>query len=222
MSTVCSCPAAAALTSIPGFTCGESFGQIQKLAFQRLSYVDDGDVIFNGFVEGTNSIKEKASWTELMAATDGSKIVVTPYVENPTQEGGDAITFGGGNETLGGVEEYVGRNASQISFVLRKYPQSTIKALKELQCETNLGVYLISEHGSFEAIEGTDGATPTPHTKYTPIPIRSVFVGDKVHGGLEEPDTNSLSFNFLPNYSDDLKIVAPEEGFNPLIELVVA
>ena len=36
MSQVCSCPAAAALTAIPTGNCAESFGQIQKVAFQRL------------------------------------------------------------------------------------------------------------------------------------------------------------------------------------------
>lgn len=33
---ICKCPAAAALPNIPNFTCAEGFGQIQKVAFQRL------------------------------------------------------------------------------------------------------------------------------------------------------------------------------------------
>ena len=32
---ICKCPAAS-LPNIPNFTCAESFGQIQKVAFQRL------------------------------------------------------------------------------------------------------------------------------------------------------------------------------------------
>lgn len=210
MSVVCSCPAATALTSIPGLTCGENFGQIQKLAFQR--------IYSTGSTRNTmteTSIKTLSDWQTLMAAADGTKVVVTPYVEAPTQEGGDPITYGGGNETLGGAEEIVGRGASTITFALRKYPQDIIKALKALQCETQLGVWLFNEHGQ---IEGTlVSGTPGTDGVYAPIPIRSLFVGDKIHGGLEEPDNNSLQFAFLPNYSDDLVIVTP--SFNPLLAL---
>lgn len=41
---ICKCPAAAALPNIPNFTCAESFGQIQKVAFQRL-YKSTGEKI---------------------------------------------------------------------------------------------------------------------------------------------------------------------------------
>ena len=37
----CKCPAAASLPNIPAVKCAESFGQIQKVAFQRLTK-DDG------------------------------------------------------------------------------------------------------------------------------------------------------------------------------------
>lgn len=224
MSVVCSCPAAASLETIPAFTCGANFGQIQKLAFQRLTYVSNSAVVRNGFEEGSgetaNPIGTKSSWTTKMAANDGSKIVVTPFVEAPTQEGGDPITFGGGNDSLGGAETIVGRNASTISFALRKFPQSIIKALKALQCETNLGVYLFSEHNTIEAIKESETSGSTTTIYYRPIPIRSFFVGDKLHGGLQEPDSNVLQFAFLPNYSDDLDIVTP--SFKPLDELIPA
>ena len=210
MSVVCSCPAAAALTTIPGLTCGENFGQIQKLAFQR--------IYSTGSTRNTMSetnIKTLSAWQALQTANDGTKVVVTPFVEAPTQEGGDPITFGGGNDTLGGAEEIVGRDASTITFALRKYPQEIIKAIKALQCETQLGVWLISEHGQ---IEGTlVSGTPGTDGVYAPIPIRSLFVGDKIHGGLEAPDSNELRFAFLPNYSDDLVAVTP--SFNPLLDL---
>ena len=56
---------------------------------------------------------------------------------------------------------------------------------------------------------------------YYPIPVRSFFVGDKTHGGLEAPDSNAIQWTFLPNYSDDLAIVTPAD-FNPLTDLVPA
>lgn len=208
---LCTCPAAAALTTVPAVTCPESFGQIQKIAFQRLRKAD-GTV--NKF-DSTSSILLKASWTAKMAAADGSKIVISPYIQAPTQEAGGARTFGGGNETLGGVEMVIGREPSAFSAVIRSCPQSVIKALKALQCEAqgeNLGVFLFDENGAIECIKSGS-------TDYLPIPIRSLFIGDKSHGGLEAPDSNPISFSFLPNYSDDLTIQVPT-NFNPLTDLI--
>ena len=95
--------------------------------------------------------------------------------------------------------------------------------MKELQCEAqadNLGVFLFNENGNIEAIKVTTPGT-TPTISYRPIPIRSLFIGDKSHGGLEAPDSNAIQWSFLPNYSDDLAIVVPTD-FNPLTDLVPA
>ena len=212
---ICKCPAAAALPNIPNFTCAESFGQIQKVAFQRL-YKSTGEK--NSFTT-TAGIGEKASWTPLLSAENDTKVVVSPYIQAPTAEAGAARTFGGGNETLGGVEEIVGREPTPFTGVMRKLPQKIIKALKELQCESwgdNLGVYLFDENGAIGAIQ--DAKTATTHY---PIPIRSLFIGDKTLGGYEAPDSNNIQWAFLPNWSDDLAIIVPED-FNPLTDLKAA
>ena len=218
---VCSCPAATALTTIPAAQCAETFGQIQKVAFMRLKKAD-GTV--NSFVDGASTgINKKAAWTAKMALTDGGKAVISPYIQAPTQEGGDARTFGGGNDTLGGVEIVIGRNPSTFNGVMRAVPQSVIKIMKSLQCEAqadNLGVILFDENGSIEAIKAVTSGTPDT-VEYMPIPIRSLYIGDKIHGGLEAPDSNAISWSFLPNYSDDLAIVVPSD-FNPLTDLVPA
>ena len=218
---LCSCPAATALTTIPAASCAESFGQIQKVAFMRLRKAD-GTV--NSFVDGSaTGIDKLAAWTAKMALTDGGKVVISPYIQAPTQDGGDARTFGGGNETLGGVEIVIGRNPSNFSGVMRAVPQNVIKVMKQLQCEAqgdNLGVYLFDENGNIEGIKKVSTGTPDV-VEYLPIPIRSLFIGDKTHGGLEAPDSNVISWSFLPNYSDDLAIVQPSD-FNPLTDLVPA
>ena len=214
---ICQCPANASLTTIPAVACAENFGQIQKIAFQRLTLADGTK---NSFTAGdTTAIKKLAAWTAKMALTDGGKVVISPYIQAPAQEGGDARTFGGGNDTLGGVEMVIGRNPSSFNGVMRAVPQNIIKAMKALQCEAqadNLGVFLFDENGNIEAIEDA-----TTAGTYYPIPIRSLFIGDKSHGGLEAPDNNAIQWSFLPNYSDDLKIVAPSD-FNPLNDLVPA
>ena len=209
---ICKCPAAAALPNIPNFTCAESFGQIQKVAFQRL-HKSTGER--NSFKTDA-VIGKKASWTPLLSADDDTKVVVSPYIQAPTAEAGAPRTFGGGNETLGGIEEIIGREPTLFTGVMRKMPQSLIKALKEVQCESdsqNLGVYLFDENGSIGALQ-----EPTTVTTHHPIPIRSLFIGDKTLGGFEAPDSNAIQWSFLPNWSDDLVILTPED-FNPLTDL---
>lgn len=201
------------MPNIPVSNCPESFGQIQKVAFQRL-YKSNGEK--NSFTT-TKGIGRKASWTALLSAGDDTKIVISPYIQAPTAEAGAARTFGGGNETLGGVEEIVGREPTPFTGVMRKLPQKIIKALKELQCESwgdNLGVYLFDENGAIGAIQDAK-------TTHYPIPIRSLFIGDKTLGGYEAPDSNNIQWAFLPNWSDDLAIIVPED-FNPLTDLKVA
>lgn len=212
---ICKCPASTALPDIPVSNCPESFGQIQKVAFQRL-YKSTGEK--NSFKTDAG-IEKKASWTPLLSADDDTKIVISPYIQAPTAEAGAARTFGGGNETLGGIEEIVGREPTPFTGVMRKLPQKIIKALKQLQCESwsdNLGVYLFDENGAIGAIQ--DAKTATTHY---PIPIRSLFIGDKTLGGYEVPDNNNIQWAFLPNWSDDLAIIAPED-FNPLTDLKAA
>lgn len=204
--SMCSCPAGAALPQIPNASCPQDWGQTQKIIFQRI-FKTAGTK--NSFTQ-TASIKQLSSWTALFSASDGTKCVITPYVEAPTSDGGDAITFGGGNDTVGGTTKVIGRNPVNMSFVMRQMTQDVIKALKGLQCEDELGVYLVNGDGQILALSSADNT-------YTPIPIRSLFVSDLKLMGLDNPDENALSFSFLPNWSDDAKVVTPD--FNPLTDL---
>lgn len=215
MSLICQCPAAAAIPTIPNVTCPENFGQIQKVAFQRLRKADGTR---NSFTT-TASILLKASWTAQLAASDGGKIVVSPYINAPADSGGDARMTSGGNDDLGGVAQVLGGNPVQFDGQLRSVPQSVIKTMKELQCEANagnLGVFLFDENGKIEAIKdaATDGT-------YYPIPIRALFIGSKIHGNFDAKDSNAISWQYPDNYSDDLVIVTPTD-FNPLTDLVPA
>lgn len=203
---LCSCPASTAIPSVPNAGCPVDLGQIQKIVFQRIFKTG---TTLNSFTS-TAKITLLASWTANFTAADGSKMVITPFVEAPTADGGDAITYGGGNDTLGGVTRVIGRNPVNMTFALRQIPQNVIAALKSLMCENDLGVYLINGDGG---VIGRKSAADTYH----PIPIRSLFVGDLVPNGLETPDSNALSFSFKPNWSDDIEVVTTE--FDPLLEL---
>lgn len=211
MGLVCDCPLAASLPSVPLSDCPESFGQIQKVVFQRL---ENATGVKNEFDKTDKSITKKASWTPLLTASDGTKVVPSPYITNPTTEAGAARTYGGGNETLGGIEINIGREPTTFTGTLLQEHSETIKALKQLQCEGALGVYFIDENGEIGAL-ADDPAAPT---KYTPIPIYGLFIGDRTLGGLEAPDSNSIEWKFVPNWSDNLVRVKPED-FNALTDL---
>ena len=212
MSIVCACPAAAALTTIPAQTCAENFGQIQKVAFVRLQ---SSGGVKNSFTS-SNDIKLLASWTALKASTTDTKVVISPYISAPTTDGGDAVTEGGGNDSVGGVITVVGRNPVNFTSNMKGVNQTVVKAMKALMCEAiagNLGVYLFNENGQIGALQDA-----TTATTYYPIPVRSLFVGDKMLGGFAAQDYNALNWSFTPNWSDQLAIVTPTD-FNPLTDL---
>lgn len=216
MSLICQCPAATALTTIPNVQCPENFGQIQKVAFQRLRQAD-GTV--NKFTTATD-IKLKASWTELIASNNntGTKVVISPYINAPTDGGGDARMSSGGNDDLGGIPVVLGGNPVTFEGQIRQVPQNVIKIMKELQCEAaagNLGVFLFDENGNIEALAGSTTGD------YLPIPIRALFIGSKIHGNYDAKDMNAISWQYPDNYSDNLDIIKPTD-FNPLTDLIPA
>lgn len=213
-SLSCQCPAAAAIATIPNVACPENFGQIQKVAFQRLRLADGTP---NSMTDA--NIKLLATWQTALAATNGSKIVVSPYINAPADGGGDARMSSGGNDDLGGIAEVLGSESVQFTGQLRSIPQDVIATMKQLMCEAqagNLGVYLFDENGNIEGIK-----TAGTSTTWAPIPIRALFIGDKIHGNFDARDANAIQWNYLPGYSDKLDIVKPTD-FNPLTDLVPA
>lgn len=209
MGLNCGCPAGAHIPDLEIKDCKESLGQIQKVVFQRVNKTAG---VLNSLTDPT----KKASWTTLFSAGDGTKMVVSPYIENPTTEPGAARTFGGGNATLGGIERIIGREPTAFSGIMYEESQMTIAQMKALMCE-NVGVYVIDENGNIGCLVD-DHTSPS---EYMPIPIGKLFIGDKKFGGFEEPDSNTIEWNFFPNWSDKLHIIKRDTlDFDPLTELV--
>lgn len=214
MALICSCPAATSIPDVANVACEESFGQIQKAAFCRLNSAAGTPNKFTS----TASILLKASWSTKLAATDGTKIVVTPYIYAPADSGGEPRVSSGGNDDLGGIPMVLGEQPIQFQGQLRGIPQAVATALKELACEANagnLGVFLFDENGRIECIAGSTTGD------YLPIPIRGFYVGSKLHGNYDAKDYNLLQWNYAENYSNGLVIVTPTD-FNPLTDLTNA
>lgn len=212
MGLNCGCPAGKHLNDLEIAECKESFGQIQKIIIARIFSATGTK---NKLSEAT--IAAKTTMMPLFAAADGTKLIVSPYIQNPTTEPGEARTFGGGNQTLGGIEIIVGREPTSFTGVIYQEAQSVIKTLKSYSCE-KIGIFLIDENGNIGAIdEAGDGKN------YLPIPVDKFFVGDKNLGGYEEPDSNTISWSFYPNWSDNLVLIKADTlDYNPLTDLVNA
>lgn len=209
MGLNCGCPTGPHLQDLEIVECKESLGQLQKVAFQRVYQSA-------GFLNKVTDPTAKASFTSLFSAADGTKMVVSPYIQGPTTEPGAARTFGGGNETLGGIEITIGREPTTFTGTIYQESQKTIAQMKQYMCE-NVGIYLVDENGNIGCLVD-DVDSPE---EFYPIPIGKLFVGDKKLGGFEEPDSNAIEWSFFPNWSDKLYIVKREDmDFNPLTDWV--
>lgn len=209
MGLNCTCPAAPTLTGFKIPECLDDFGQVNKIMFQR---------VFSeaGVRNKIATPDKKASWTPLMSAADSTRVVITPYVSNPTVTPGAKKTYGGGNATPGGAVRVIGAEPTTFTAQFDSLPQSIIKILKKMMCE-NVGVYLIDANGRIGCEALPTGAASA--LEYYPIPVTGLFIGDKAFGGLDGPDTNAIEWSWKPNWSDNFAIVVPDD-FQALDDIV--
>lgn len=203
MALLCGCPPDAQIPTIPTDECIERIGQIQKFLVQRTK---NGAVVNEIDIAASNP-NLLATWTALKAATDSTKVQTSPYIQEPVNEAGEAREYGGGNQTLGGIPITIGRNPSTFEAAFVDVKQKIIKELKKYECEKELSIFLLNEHGQIIGI--TDD--PDTPAKFKGIPVRSFFVSDKRMGMYEEVDKNMVKWSFLPNWSDNLHIVNPSD-----------
>ena len=134
---LCACPPAASIVDIPVDVCIENIGQIQKFGLQRRK---TGSA-YNWIDITSTNPNLLATWTALKTSADSTKVQFSPFIQEPTSEAGEAIEFGGGNQTVSGIPIIVGRNASTFSAAFLRVKQTIIKEIKKFECETELGVF---------------------------------------------------------------------------------
>lgn len=205
MGLLVTCPPATAVTTIPVPSCLRDFGQITKVVFQRKYSTGTTQ---NFFTIGTANPNAVASWDTYFDAADGTKATITPYLENTTIEGADAVTYGGGDATAFGIEKVIAQNPTTFSAEIHAQRQDVIEALKDYQGET-LSVYLINEFGHIGGI--ADSLSSATTFKGIPIAPQTFFVGDLNGGKRETPDMNMIRWQFFPNWSDFFHVVVPSD-----------
>jgi hypothetical protein len=206
------CPKQATLTEVTPTACPIKFDQIQKLAIGRLISEARFDSIVGA--EG-KPITDQAIWTALLAATDDTKIVVTPYFSGFSIPATEAIKQGGNdNTTLNGVSEVMGGQMVTVPFVLKNVSSETAKGLRLLATEsmlqpgeTNIGGYFFATDNNIVFDGGADG------TEFLPFEIYNMFVPDVASEGLNTNNTYNCSFEMRFGWSENWKAVKAD--FNP-------
>lgn len=203
----CTCPEATAITEIPEMTCGENFGQIQKIIFQRRQ----GTAPFATVA----AAQVKAAWDTFFDATDATKATRTPYIENFTIPGTVAKKEGGGdNSTLNGRAIPVDPDAIVAPGRIRSLPATIFAILKLYACEQSLTAYLVNNAAKIIGYSENG-------TTFGGIPIFNFFIGDKEALGFGTDDKNNFEFTLDPFWSAKLKYCTPSD-FNPLTAVMGA
>ena len=128
----CACPLGATIGDLVDLDCPEKFGQIGKIAFQ---------ITGNAFTD----ITDEAEWTTAIAASDATKVQVTPILHAQESTPPEPVTVGGAgdNTVFDGTIEIVSEGIYQINFSLRNPSPAVLDALSLYQCEVSrLGIYM--------------------------------------------------------------------------------
>ncbi len=195
------CPPATALTAIPNQDCGIRFDQIQRIAFQRKQATPSFTAA---------SIKVQATWTPLLAATDATKIVLTPRMAALTISGGEPLYEGGNdNSTINGVRQLRGIGASNLSGNLQDVRGTILAAIRALVNESsgdsNIWAYFINIYN--QIIAESDGAG---------IDVSNIIAGDPSSAGFGAPNISLFSLELPPGWFDAVDVFNATAPFKPL------
>jgi len=203
----CDCPLGASITTIRTSDCPLKVGQLQRAIFQRTK---NGNAL--NWIDAAAALL-LATYTALINAADSTKIVVTPFFEEPDLAPGGARTSGGGNASVGGIERIIGRNPTAFTANWPETQQYIIEDIKGLECD-KLSVFFIDEFDQIIA-QGDDGENPN---QFRGFPIRSLFTDDFNGGKFDTTGLNAFQFQLVPNWSDKMALISPTD-FSPLEEL---
>lgn len=198
----------AELTDIPSGCL--NLGQVQKLLFRRR--YSTGTTV-NKFVIADANPNVSASWTTPLAATNSTKITVSPTIAAPVFEPGSPVTYGSGNEVPGGIPILMNVDPGKFSCRILKPTSAQIEALRTYIGEDLTVMFATeSQRVYFEA-----NANTSP-TDVWGIPIQQFMVYDRVVGGRNEPDYVTVEFYLPAGWADKLYECIPT-NFNPLTDL---
>lgn len=186
-------------------------GEVQRIYLQR-TY--SSGTTLNKFTIGTANPNVIASWTSLLTATDGTKILApssttgpsSATIHAPTFTAGEAIEFGGDGETADGIPWTVGASPGRFEARIVAKASKTIEGWRALWGE-QLSAYF--ELGNGRILGATDNnASPTI---FKGIKIENLFVGMRNGDSRTEVGFNQLSFNLPWGWDSYLHVITPSD-----------
>lgn len=200
------CPLPAHLNGIAATSCPQKFGQIQKIAFGR-TYTDR-------FADLSAFISEPV-WENLLAATNDSKLVVSPYFAGMTFPVAAPITAGGNdNTTINGVTDLQGGQMIVVPFTLTNQSAQTMREFRELAAETmiqpgfsQLEAYLFNDNNEVIYDETSTG------TEFNGFRIYNLYIPDVASNGLNSNNTYNCQFELPFGWSENWAKV--KQSWNP-------
>lgn len=181
-----------------------NMGEVQRIYFQRTYSTGTTLNLFTISSANPNVI---ASWTSLLSASDGTKVLApNTIVHAPTFAKGNKIEFGGNGETAGGVPIYMGHEPGQFNANLLYRAAQTIEGFIDLTGE-DLSVYFELEDGR---IIGQVDDNASPNT-FRGIEIDQIAIGDREGDNRTQPGFNTLEFYLPFRWSKYLYAVTPSD-----------
>ena len=166
-------------TSLPATgaaRCGENFGQMQILAFEKKSDAQSGLSVLT-------AIKTKSNWTDGMTA---AKVQLTPEIKGWEQSGGDAVNWGEDVDPLG-MPMKVRDNPVQITVTFRGTKEAVMNKIEEMRCLAqmkDLGMYIFPTTNKVLGVDNT--------TTLDSFSVDYISVNPRVIGVRDEPDASSV------------------------------
>lgn len=195
MTMLANCPLPSYLRAIALTSCPQKWGQIQKVAFARV--YADRFANAGGFIS-------QAVWQALLATTNDSRLVISPYFAGMQFPVGEAITSGGNdNTTINGVTDLLGGQMIKVPFVLTNQSAQTMREIRDLAAESmiqpgfsQLSMYLFNDNNEVIYDQSSDAS------QYNGFKIYNLFVPDVSSLGLNTNNTYNCSFEVPFGWSE--------------------
>ena len=203
MSLIINCPLPAVIPDGIETDCPEIFGQICKIAFQKIQPIPSFTKITIGL---------KATWTPLLAASADTKIVLSPLISNFVIPASALLSEGGNdNTTINGIRNVRGLGTVTATGILKNISALTKKAIQGLFPFTKapapgitlLWAYYITTDG--KVICKSDGSG---------FPVYNLALTDPKLEGFNKDNDFDLSLDMEGNWSDDFSTVVTD--FKPM------
>lgn len=203
-----SCKRPDALTTISKVDCPVDFGQFVALLFQRAQP--------SPTFASEAALKALASWTPLLTATDGTKVIKTPLFAGFVVPGSEPqYADENSNASIDGAGYFTGFNAVKATGTFSGIPSAVKSQLALVQDESAAGldpgmtffgvlgdgriVYDLDTSGSSSVIRG--------------IPFSNFYVGSLQLDGYKAKNKNAFGLSLPGDWDKNIQVVQP--GFNP-------